>query len=174
MKADLLLKVLVCCVSFIKWMFLRTVAACCIQIKNTTLVESRQSSLDLSHLPVSSQPILYLLVPMFPMLRDILAYHFAKTENCREKNFFRGPTAPSGPGSLIIELSQSHSDTPHSIGQLWMSDQPDAEITTANTTLTRQRSMLPARFEPVIPVNERLQTHALDGRAIGIGSKVRT
>jgi len=29
MKADLLL-VLVCCVSFIKWMFLRTVVECCI------------------------------------------------------------------------------------------------------------------------------------------------
>jgi hypothetical protein len=79
-----------------------------------------------------------------------------------------------GQGPLIIELSQSYSDTPHSIEQFWTSDQPDAEITTANTTLTRQRSMLPAGFEPLIPVNERPQTHALDGAATGIGSKVRT
>ena len=34
----------------------------------------------------------------------------------------------AGQGPLIIEPSQSHSDTPHSIGQLWTSDQPVAEI----------------------------------------------
>jgi hypothetical protein len=28
---------------------------------------------------------------------------------------------------LIIEASRSHADTLHSVGLLWMSDQPDAE-----------------------------------------------
>jgi len=28
---------------------------------------------------------------------------------------------------LIIEAARSHSDTPHSLGLLWTSDQPDAE-----------------------------------------------
>ena len=32
-----------------------------------------------------------------------------------------------GQGLLIIEASRSHSDTPHSVGLLWTSDQPDAE-----------------------------------------------
>jgi hypothetical protein len=32
-----------------------------------------------------------------------------------------------GQGLLIIEASRSHSDTPHSIGLLWTSDQPNAE-----------------------------------------------
>jgi hypothetical protein len=32
-----------------------------------------------------------------------------------------------GLGLLIVEASRSHSDTPHSIGLLWTSDQPDAE-----------------------------------------------
>jgi len=32
-----------------------------------------------------------------------------------------------GQGLLIIEVSRSHSDTPHSVGLLWTSDQPDAE-----------------------------------------------
>jgi hypothetical protein len=32
-----------------------------------------------------------------------------------------------GQGRLIIEASRSHSDTPHSVGLLWTSDQPDAE-----------------------------------------------
>jgi hypothetical protein len=35
-----------------------------------------------------------------------------------------------GYGLLIIEASPSHSDTPQSIGLLWMSDQPDAETST--------------------------------------------
>jgi hypothetical protein len=30
-------------------------------------------------------------------------------------------------GLLIIEASRSHSDTPHSVGVIWTSDQPDAE-----------------------------------------------
>jgi hypothetical protein len=35
-----------------------------------------------------------------------------------------------GSGLLIIEASKSHSDTPHSAGLLWTSDQPDAETST--------------------------------------------
>jgi hypothetical protein len=35
-----------------------------------------------------------------------------------------------GLGRLIIEASRSHSDTPHSVGLLWTSDQPDAETST--------------------------------------------
>jgi len=33
-------------------------------------------------------------------------------------------------GFLIIQASRSHSDTPHSVGLLWTSDQPDAETST--------------------------------------------
>jgi hypothetical protein len=33
-------------------------------------------------------------------------------------------------GLLIIEASRSHSDTPHSVGLLWTSDQPVAETST--------------------------------------------
>ena len=50
------------------------------------------------------------------------------------------PTArqpPVGQGLLIIKSSRSHSDTPHSVGLLWTSDQPDAEVSTwQNTTFT--------------------------------------
>jgi len=42
-----------------------------------------------------------------------------------------------GPGLLIIEDSRSHSDTPHSLGFFWASDQPNAETCTWQyTTLT--------------------------------------
>jgi len=46
--------------------------------------------------------------------------------------WMKGMTAPPpvGQGLLVIEDSWSHSDTPHSVGLLWTSDQPDAQIST--------------------------------------------
>jgi hypothetical protein len=35
-----------------------------------------------------------------------------------------------GQDLLIVEASRSHSDTPHSVGLLWASDQPDADTST--------------------------------------------
>jgi hypothetical protein len=53
---------------------------------------------------------------------------------------------PVGQGPLIIEASRSHSDTPHSVGLLWSSDQPDAETSTwQHTTFTRDRHPCPQR-----------------------------
>ena len=49
---------------------------------------------------------------------------------------FKPPSFPMaqqplvGHGLLVIEASQSHSDTPHSVGLLWTSDQPDVETST--------------------------------------------
>ena len=79
------------------------------------------------------------------------------------------PPPPVGEGVLIIEGLSSHSDTQHSVGLLWTSDQLDAEISTRqNPTLTTGKtSMLPAGFEPTIPASERPQTHALDRAASG-------
>ena len=68
--------------------------------------------------------------------------------------------------------SRSHSDTPHSVGLLWTSDQPDAE-TSDNTQHSQETDIHVARaeFEPAIPASERPQTHALDRAATGIGGK---
>jgi hypothetical protein len=53
---------------------------------------------------------------------------------------------PVGQGLLIIEDSQSHSDTPHSAGLLWTSDQPDADTSTwQHTTLTTDNHPCPCR-----------------------------
>ena len=35
-----------------------------------------------------------------------------------------------GQDLLIIEASPSHSDTPHTVGLLWTSDQPDTQTST--------------------------------------------
>jgi len=40
------------------------------------------------------------------------------------------PQPPVGQGLLNIEASRSHSDTPHLVGLLWTSDQPDADTST--------------------------------------------
>jgi len=66
---------------------------------------------------------------------------------------------PVGQGLLIIGDSRSHSDTPHSVGLLWTSDQLVAQTSTwHHPTLT---SMPPVDFEPTISTSERPQTHAL-------------
>jgi hypothetical protein len=41
-----------------------------------------------------------------------------------------GPQPLVGQGLLIIQPSRSHSDTPHAVGLLWTSDQPDAVTST--------------------------------------------
>jgi hypothetical protein len=66
-----------------------------------------------------------------------------------------------GHGLLIIKASRSHSDTPHSLGLLWTSDQTDAETSTwQHTTLTGDRHPCPpAGFEPTSPAaNDRRPT----------------
>jgi len=82
---------------------------------------------------------------------------------------FRQPQV--GLGLLIIEASQSHSDTPHSLGLLWTSDQTfrrDLYLTKHNTH-KRQTSTTPAGFKPAILTSERPQTCTLEGAATGIG-----
>ena len=41
--------------------------------------------------------------------------------------FFHGSTALVGLCLVIVKVSRSHSDTPHSVGLLWASDRPAAE-----------------------------------------------
>jgi hypothetical protein len=48
--------------------------------------------------------------------------------------FFLWPDTPSGPRPPIVEVSRSHSDTPHSVGLLWTSDWPDTESYTWQQT----------------------------------------
>jgi hypothetical protein len=72
-----------------------------------------------------------------------------------------------GQGLLIIKATLSHSDTPHTIGLLWMNDQNIAETSacTIYNIFNRQTSMSPVGFEPAFPKIERPQTHALDRSA---------
>jgi hypothetical protein len=90
-----------------------------------------------------------------------LGHHWELDPFC----LFSGATAPAGQG-LIVEASWSHSDTPHLVGLLWTSAQPDTETSTwEHTALTRDRHLMSrAGFEPTIAASERLQTHALRRR----------
>jgi len=66
-----------------------------------------------------------------------------------------------------FEASRSHSQTPHSVGLFWTSDQPDAQP--YNTQHSQETFRLPAGIEPTISVSERTQTHGLERAATGIG-----
>jgi hypothetical protein len=80
----------------------------------------------------------------------------------------------AGQGIIFVKTSRSHSDTPHSVGLLWTNDQPDAKTSLwQHTSLTKTQTSTPsAGFEPIIPANDRAQTHALDRAAPGIGQEV--
>jgi hypothetical protein len=70
-------------------------------------------------------------------------------------------------GLLIIKASRSHSDTPHIVGLLWMSDQNIAEtsISTTYNIFNRQTSISPVGFVLAVSTSERPQTHTLDRAA---------
>jgi hypothetical protein len=71
---------------------------------------------------------------------------------------------------LIIEASRSHSGTPHSVGLLWTSDQPDSETSTWKyTTLTRDRH--PCSWLDSNPQSQ--QASGLYRAATGIGWRKR-
>jgi hypothetical protein len=73
-----------------------------------------------------------------------------------------------------LRASRSRSDTPHSVGLIWASDQPDAETSSwQNTTLTGDRHPSPQRdSNPQFQqASNWQQSHALDCAATGIGMK---
>jgi len=56
--------------------------------------------------------------------------------NSTFKILFLGWTVLMGLGFRIVDVSRSHSGTPHSVEPLWMSDRPIADISTwQHTTL---------------------------------------
>jgi hypothetical protein len=76
-------------------------------------------------------------------------------------------------GLLIIEDSESCSNTPHLVGLLWKSGHPNkgtSNLTTHNIH-NRQITMHPAGFKPTILASQMLQNYALDIAATGVGSK---
>jgi hypothetical protein len=144
----------------------------------------RQRNLNVS----SCQTISFLELQVAQLVKELLS--FVNTDSllpCSQdfrlqytltprSNFFcqRRNSPPVGQRLLIIEASRSHSDTPHSVGLLWTSDQPDAGTSTwQHNTRKRQTSMPSMGFEPAIPASERPQTHALGRAATGSGYLVR-
>jgi len=61
--------------------------------------------------------------------------------------FFIVQQPPFDQDLFIIEASRSHSDTPHSVGLPWTSDQPDVETSKwKHTALTRKRQPCPRQY----------------------------
>jgi len=84
--------------------------------------------------------------------------------------FFYGSTTLVGINLPTVEVSRSHSDTPHSIGLLWKSERPVGETSTWQYTLLTRDIDAPGGIPTRSLSNERLHTHDL-GRAVNrIGS----
>jgi hypothetical protein len=81
-----------------------------------------------------------------------------------------GATAPTGQGLLNIKASRSHSDTPHMVGLLWTSNQPDAE-TSLPDTKQHSKDRHPCSRRDSNPQSQKAcgkQNHVLDRAATGI------
>jgi hypothetical protein len=85
--------------------------------------------------------------------------------------FFMAQQPLVGQGLLIIKTS--HTTLGRTPLDEWLAGRRDLYLTTHNTHM-RQTSMPSAGFEPKIPRSERLQIHALDCTATGIGFEVIT
>jgi hypothetical protein len=69
-------------------------------------------------------------------------------------------------GLLIIETSRSHSDTPHSVGLPWKSDQSEAETFTLQHNTHKTDIHAPDGIRTPNPASVRPQTH-VDRAATG-------
>jgi len=78
--------------------------------------------------------------------------------------FYHAATALVGQGLLIVEDSWSHS-----VRYTTLRRTSRDEWSAQHNTHKRQTTTSPVGFEPTIPTSERLQTHALDCMATGIG-----
>jgi len=66
--------------------------------------------------------------------------------------FFHSAAAPSALSLLAVEASRLHSDSPHSVGHLWRSDQPASHTSTCqHTVLTRDKYPSPGGNRNHIP-----------------------
>ena len=74
--------------------------------------------------------------------------------------YFYGAVPLVGLGLLTLEISRSHSDTPHSVETLYL---------TTHNTHNRRRSVPQRDSNPAIPASERPQAKALYRAATGIG-----
>jgi hypothetical protein len=71
-------------------------------------------------------------------LQTAMQSEIYKTSQYLTQFIFMAQQLPVCQGLLIIKDSRSHSNTPHSVGLLWTSNRPDADISTRqHTTLTR-------------------------------------
>ena len=72
---------------------------------------------------------------------------------------------PMGQGLLIHEVSQSHSDTRHSVRLLWMSDRPVAETSSWQNKYIHKTKIhtTGGGFQSAVPASKLQLTHALEG-----------
>ena len=115
-----------------------------------------------SFINISYQKNVYVLQNAeFLNIRDCAcSYHFSSS--------FTGFYNPLAGCSRFRDHTQWHDTFSRTPLDKWSARRRDFSLTTHNTH-NRQTSMPPGEFEPPIPAGDRLQTHALDRSATGIG-----
>jgi hypothetical protein len=73
---------------------------------------------------------IYFMTGFSPRTSDLRVFTTTRVPHSHHGRFFMGQHPLVGQGLLIFEASRSHSDTPHSLGLLWTSDQHDAYTST--------------------------------------------
>ena len=71
--------------------------------------------------------------------RETIAVYWSQAHTKHVQTLRLGSTALVDHGLLIFEISRPHSDTPQSVGLLWTSDQPGAEMFTWQTPNIQNR-----------------------------------
>jgi hypothetical protein len=109
------------------------------------------------------------------MLGSVGTLYLANT-SAQVVNVFFPPMAQQplvGQGLLNVEASRSHSDTPHCVGVIWMSDQPHAEAPTWQhiTVTTDRHPHLRRDSNPQSKETSRLLPISLGRSATGIGTR---
>jgi hypothetical protein len=130
------------------------------------------SNFQISHSASSHADLLFNLVT--PQIKKITAILNDDTATWPNNFFPHGATAPSGPPHYRgFTITLRHTTLVRTRLDELSARRRDLYLTTHNTH-NRQTSMLAVGFEPAIPASERLQTHALDCTATGIGQPNNT
>jgi hypothetical protein len=92
-----------------------------------------EKALNMSSQPLSSTCYrrirMHGVIPLFPYT-FVGEFYLIKHKAPSIKVIIYGSAAPVGQSLLIVEISKSHSDTPHSVGLLWTSDRSVALTST--------------------------------------------
>jgi hypothetical protein len=106
-----------------------------------------------------------------PMINHLHIHRFIDTINCRATHFWH--ESPQWARASSLSRLHVHTQTLHSVGLLWTSDQPDAEASTWHHTTLTTDIHAPARIRTRIPSKQAATDLRLSAaNDIGVGLRI--